>query len=99
MDTLLQSRGQNALDAASLSYGNATDLANLQQSNADTIAKNQLAQTTADLEAKAAQGKMLSGIGNLALYGAGYYGGNPLSSTGVFGSQGPIASGLSRLFS
>ena len=86
-DLLFQSRGQNALDAAGLSYGNATSLANLQQANADQITKNNLAQTSANLEAKASQGKILQGVGQLGLYGAGQYygGGSPLS--GLFGSS------------
>jgi hypothetical protein len=95
-DLLLQSRGQNALDAAGLSYGNATSLANLQQANADQITKNKLAQTSANLEAQASQGKVIQGVGQLGLYGAGQYygGGSPLSGIfgtgGTFGSQGPI---------
>lgn len=88
-DLLLQSRGQNALDAAGLSYGNATSLANLQQANADQLAKNTLSQTTANLEGKASQAKVIQGVGQLGLYGAGLYygGGKPLS--GLFGSSTP----------
>jgi hypothetical protein len=89
-DTLLQSKGQSALDAAGLSYGNAVDLANLQQSNTQTIAGNTERQKEADAAYQASQGKLLSGIGNLGLYGAGYFGGNPLSAGGTFGSQGPL---------
>jgi hypothetical protein len=95
-DLLLQSRGQSALDAAGLSYGNATSLANLQQANADQITKNKLGQTSANLEAQAAQGKVIQGVGQLGLYGAGQYygGGSPLSglfsTAGAFGSQGPV---------
>jgi hypothetical protein len=79
-----------------LSYGNATSLANLQQANADQITKNKLAQTSANLEAQASQGKVIQGVGQLGLYGAGQYygGGSPLSGIfgtgGTFGSQGPI---------
>jgi hypothetical protein len=80
-DILEQSRGQGAFDAAGLSYGNATDIANLQQSNANTIAKNTLGQKQADLEADTASARMISGIGQLGLYGAGYYGGDSLSKT------------------
>jgi hypothetical protein len=74
-DTLFQSRGQNALDAAGLSYGNATDLANLSQSNTTTIAANEAAQAKANAEAAASRGRIISGIGNLALQGGSYYGG------------------------
>jgi hypothetical protein len=72
---LLQSRGQNALDAASLSYGNATDIANLTQSDADTLAANKAKQATADAQFQQSLGGLVSGIGNLGLYGAGRYGG------------------------
>ena len=90
LDMLLQSRGQNALDAASLSYGNATDLANLQQGDVDTIAKNRLAQQTADIANQKAQAGVISGVGNLALQGAGYYGGSGVNSylSSLFGSGG-----------
>ena len=74
-DSLLQSRGQNALDASGLSYGNATDLANLSQSNTTTIAANEAAQAKANAEATASRGRIISGIGNLALQGGSYYGG------------------------
>lgn len=86
-DTLIASRGQNALDAAGLSYGNATNLANLGQANTEQIAKNTLAQTQADLDARKSQAQMIQGIGQLGLYGAGqfYGGGSPLS--GLFGSS------------
>jgi hypothetical protein len=72
-DILLQSRGQNALDAASLSYGNAVDIANLGQADAEQIAKNQSAQRQANAAYAAQTGKTIQGIANLGLYGAGYY--------------------------
>ena len=50
-DLLEQSSGQGALDAAGLSYGNATDIANLRQSNESTTARNIELQKQADLEA------------------------------------------------
>jgi hypothetical protein len=77
----LQSTGQNALDAAGLSYGNAVDIANLGQSNANTLAANKTAQAKADGEAAAVNARGIQGIGQLGLYGAGMYygGGNPLS--------------------
>lgn len=89
-DALISSRGQNALDAASLVYGNTTDIANLRQSNADVLAKNTLDQTTANLAAQKANAGIISGLGNLGLYGAGYFAGggtNPLKS--IFGSGFP----------
>ena len=72
-----------------MSYGNATNLANLGQANQEQIAKNTLAQRQADLEAKSSQAKMIQGVGQLGLYGAGMYygGGSPLS--GLFGSKTP----------
>jgi hypothetical protein len=88
-DLLLQSRGQNELDAAGLSYGNATSLANLGQANTEQIAKNTLAQTSANLDASKSQAQIIQGVGQLGLYGAGQYygGGSPLS--GLFGNSAP----------
>jgi hypothetical protein len=80
---LIQSRTQNALDAASLSYGNATDIANLGQSDADTIAANKAAQAKADAAYQASLGALTTGVGNLGLYGAGRYG------TNLFGISTP----------
>lgn len=74
-DALLQSRGQSALDTAGLSYGNATDIANLKQSNATTLASNEARQAQANAEARAAQGRVIQGIGNLAVQAGGYFGG------------------------
>lgn len=74
-DALIQSKGQSALDAAGLTYGNATDIANLQQSNADTIAKNQAQQKIANAQFQQSQGAVISGLGNLGLYGSGYISG------------------------
>jgi hypothetical protein len=85
----IQSRGQNALDAAGLSYGNATDIANLTQSNADVLAKNKLDQATANAAYQKSQAGIISGLGNLALYGAGYSAG---------GGKIPGLSSLSSLF-
>lgn len=81
-DTLIASRGQNALDAAGLSYGNATDIANLGQSNATTIAANTARQAQANAEYAKSQAGIISGLGNLSLYGAGYYGGDSLKKAG-----------------
>ena len=78
-DTLAAARGQSAIDTAALSYGNETNLANLRQSNEQTEAKNISDQAQANAKAKAAQGSIISSLGNLALYGAGYFGGPSLS--------------------
>jgi hypothetical protein len=72
---LIGSRGQNALDAAGLSYGNATDIANLGQSDATTLAANKAAQAKQDAAYQQSLGGIVSGVGNLGLYGAAYYGG------------------------
>ena len=72
---LIGSRGQNALDAAGLSYGNAVDIANLGQSDATTLAANKAAQAKQDAAYQQSLGGIVSGIGNLGLYGAAYYGG------------------------
>jgi hypothetical protein len=89
-DILLQSKGQNALDAASLSYGNATDLANLQQSDADTIAANKLAQQTAQNQFLQQQAGVIGGFGQLAAYGAGRYLGSPSSANPSVTNLGSI---------
>ena len=77
LDTLIQSRGQGAMNTAALTYGNAVDQANLGQSDATTIAANTAAQAKADAAYQASLGGLVSGIGNLGLYGAGYYGAHP----------------------
>src|SRR4029077_9519523 len=84
---LLQSRGQNALDAASLSYGNATDIANLTQSDLTTLAANKARQATTDAQYQQSLGGLVSGIGNLGLYGAGRYG----DFSNLFGGSGVVA--------
>ena len=85
-DVLLQSRGQGALDAAGLSYGNTVDIANLTQSDLDTIARNKSQQAQADASFAAQQGQTIKQLGNLGLYAAGAYGDkiNSLSSS-LFG--------------
>jgi len=77
MDEILRSRGQSGLDTAALSYGNATSTANLAQSDATTIAANRAAQAKADAAYQQSLGGIVSGIGQLGLYGAGYYGSHP----------------------
>ena len=100
-DVLAQSRGQNALDAAGLSYGNATSLANLQQADTEQMVRNNLAQTQANLQARQAQAGIISGIGQLGLYGGGRYFGGDTSvgglsnifsrpSGGMFAGQGVL---------
>ena len=77
MDAVLSSRGQSGMDSAALSYGNDTGLASLIQGNATTMAANKSSQAQADAKTQQAMGGVISGIGNLGLYGAGYYGGGP----------------------
>jgi hypothetical protein len=77
MDELIRSRGQGALDAAGLSYGNATSIANLQQQDSDVMAANKAAQAKADAAYQQQVGGMFSGLGQLGMYGAGYLGGAP----------------------
>jgi hypothetical protein len=77
MDEILRSRGQSGLDTAALSYGNAVSTANLGQSDADTIAANRAAQAKADAAYQQSLGGIVSGVGQLGLYGAGYYGSHP----------------------
>jgi hypothetical protein len=76
-DALIQSRGQSGLDAAALSYGNATDIANLGQQDANTIAANRAKQQEADAAYQASLGNLVTGVGNLGLYGTGYLSGGP----------------------
>lgn len=77
LDALIQSRGQSGLDAASLLYGNTTGIADITQQDIDTLAANKQKQTAADAAAQASLGGIVSGVGNLGLYAAGYYGGGP----------------------
>lgn len=91
-DALISSRGQSALDAAGLSYGNATDIANLGQQDTSTLATNTAAQAKADAAAQASLGGLVTGVGNLGMYGAGYYGGGPAWLKNLLpGSQVPAA--------
>jgi hypothetical protein len=76
-DALIQSRGQSGLDAASLSYGNATDISNLTQQDATTIAANKNRQAQEDAAAQQSLAGIVSGVGNLGLKGVGYYGSTP----------------------
>lgn len=96
-DALIQSRGQSGLDAAGLSYGNAIDIANLGQQDASTIAANRAKQQEADNAYNASLGNLVTGVGNLGLYGTGYLGGGPdwlkklLPGGGVGGSGNPAS--------
>jgi hypothetical protein len=93
LDQLLQSRGQGQRTVNSLVEGNAVTGANLQQSDANTLAANKTAQIKADTDYAKSVGNVISGIGNLGAYGAGYYGGyNPLASSG--GSTTPVWGGV-----
>lgn len=75
LDALLASKGQNNLDTASLAYNNAVAQANLGQSDSTTIAKNIGDQQRADAAFQQGVGGIISGVGNLGLYGAGFLGG------------------------
>jgi hypothetical protein len=91
--TLLKAKGQAGLDEAALTYGNTTAQANLAQADKDTLARNAAAQAKSDADYAASQGKIISGIGQLGLYGAGRIGGLSdifTPSTGDF-SPRPIA--------
>jgi len=70
----VQQQGQTAQNIAGLQYANSTDIANLNQSNATVTADNISKQAQANAAYKAAMGNVISGIGNLGLQGAGYYG-------------------------
>jgi hypothetical protein len=76
-DAMIQSRGQGMLDTAALSYGNATNIANLGQADAEMIAKNRAGQAEQDAAYAKQVGGIISGIGQLGLYGAGYKWGGP----------------------
>lgn len=79
LDAMIQSQGQSGLDEASLTYGNTANIADLQQGNLTTIAANTARQKEADAAYQQSLGNIVSGVGNLGLYGAGYYGGNPFA--------------------
>lgn len=95
MDALLSSKGQSALDAASLSYGNKVAGANLLQSDLTQLAENKRLQAQADAQFKQSIGGIISGVGQLGLYGAGALGGPSLfgGSGGAGSAQQAIASG------
>lgn len=70
-DQLIASRGQGALDAASLKYSNAVTGSNLAQSDTDTIAANKANQIKQDAAFQQQVAGLVSGVGQLGLYGAG----------------------------
>jgi hypothetical protein len=73
----LQSNEQGQLGLAGLDYSNTMGGANLAQADATTIAANKAAQAKQDALWAQQMGGIMSGIGNLGMYGAGYYGGGP----------------------
>jgi hypothetical protein len=73
----IQRNTQAHLDIAGLDYGNSTAAANLGQQNAGVAAANTAAQAKQDALWGQQMGGILSGLGNLGMYGAGYYGGGP----------------------
>jgi hypothetical protein len=73
----IQSNTQGQLQLAGLDYGNTTGAANLGQQNANVAAANTAAQAKQDALWGQQMGGILSGLGNLGMYGAGYYGGGP----------------------
>lgn len=96
-DALIQSRGQSGLDAAGLSYGNATDIANLTQGDADTIAANRAKQAQADSAYQASLGNLVTGVGNLGLYGTAYLSGGPDWLKKLLPGAGAAASNLGKM--
>lgn len=97
-NTLIQNRGQNALDAAALTAGNATQIANLTQSDAETIAANQAAQAKANAAYQGSVGSLISGIGNTAVQAGAAYGGLKGLST-LFGGSGTLPASQSPITS
>jgi len=75
LDTLISSKGQNLLDAASLAAGNKISIANLGQSDVDTLAKNFTDQQKQNAAFNQSIGGIVSGIGNLGLQGTGFLAG------------------------
>lgn len=98
-DQLIQSRAQGALTLAGLKANDSTALATLGQSDTDTIAANKTAQAKADADYAKSVGNVISGIGNLGLYGAGYLGGNPLKTGSTIPSWNGTMSGGSAMTS
>jgi len=70
-DQLIATRGQGALDAASLIYGNTVTGANLQQNDATTIAANKAAQEKQEAAFQQQVAGLVSGVGQLGAFGAG----------------------------
>jgi hypothetical protein len=72
-DQIIQSRTQGLVDQASLQASNKIGLANLAQGDTNTIAANKAAQAKADADYQKSVGGIISGIGNLGMYGAGRF--------------------------
>jgi hypothetical protein len=70
-DQLIATRGQGALDAAGLAYNNAIQGSNLAQSDTDTIAANKANQAKQDAAFQQQVAGLVSGVGQIGLYGAG----------------------------
>ena len=88
-DTAIQSDAAGKLQLAGLQYNDATQTANLGQSDTDTMAANEAAQAQANAKYAGQVGSLFAGIGNLAAYGTGYYGGGsgPIPGGGKLGSS------------
>lgn len=71
-DALIQSRTQGAVDAANLQGSNALGISNLGQADQTTLAKNRADQIRQNSEYDKSVGGVISGLGNLGLYGSGY---------------------------
>jgi hypothetical protein len=98
MDQLLSSRGEGQRGISALDASNQTAGANLQQSDTDTLAANRTAQIKADTDYNKSIGNVISSLGNLGAYGAGYYGGyNPTVKS--VGDQYSWVSGMNKGFS
>jgi hypothetical protein len=92
-DALIQSRTQGAIDAANLQGGNALGISNLGQADSTTLAKNRADQIKQNSEYDKSVGGVISGIGNLALYGSGYKWGDVFGLTPTTGQPTSLSAG------
>jgi hypothetical protein len=74
-DQVIRSRAGGALNLADLKSTDDVGLATLKQSDTDTLAANKTTQTKADSDYEKSVGNIISGLGNIGLYGSAYYGG------------------------
>lgn len=74
VDAAIQARAQGENTYAGLKYGNSSEMADLGQSDATTAAANRYKQTVADAQWGQQVAGLISGLGNIAAYGAGRYG-------------------------